>query len=233
MQFTPAAYPEVERRTSPEKGRVLCFAPHPDDEALGAGGTLHLHVRQQDPVRVVVATDGTAGDPQRRFEATTYGDRRRNESRKAMEILGVEDLVFWGLPDSCVVTERDLEGLAARVASAAGEYGPDVVYLPWELDGNSDHMALHEAVVRGLGRAGYEGHAYGYEVWAPNPRPDVVVDITELVELKRRAVQHYLTQMAYGDLLHPVLGMNSYRSLLLERSKGYGEAFSRIRVPPG
>jgi hypothetical protein len=58
----------------------------------------------------------------------------------------------------------------------------------------------------------------------------VVVDITEFVELKRRALQHYVTQMAYGDLVHPVLGMNSYRSLLLERSKGYGEAFSRVQV---
>ncbi len=230
MDFSPAAQPEVLRLKNPEPGRVLCFAPHPDDEALGVGATLHLHVCQEDPVRVVVATDGTAGDPEGRFEPTTYGERRRSESRKAMDILGIPDLLFWGLPDSCVITENDLEGLAAQVASAAREFRPDVVYLPWELDGNSDHMALHQAVVRGLGRSSFRGHAFGYEVWSPNPRPDVVVDITEFVELKRRAVQHYVTQMAYGDLVHTVLGMNSYRSLLLERSKGYGEAFSRVPI---
>lgn len=233
MEFVPAAQAKVKRLTNPEPGRVLCFAPHPDDEALGAGGTLHLHACQEDPVRVVVATDGVAGDPEGRFDPTTYGDRRRSESRKAMEVLGIQDLVFWGLPDSCVITESDLAGLAAKVVSVAQEYGPNIVYLPWQADGHTDHMALHHAVVRGLGRAGFQGHAYGYEVWSPNPRPDVVVDITDFVELKRRALRHYVTQMAYGDLVHMVLGMNSYRSLLLERSGGYGEAFSRVPVVPG
>jgi len=233
MEFSPPVQSEVLRLTNPEPGRVLCFAPHPDDEALGVGGTLHLHACQEDPVRVVVVTDGIAGDPEGRFESTTYGERRRNESRTAMEILDIHDVVFWGLPDSCVITESDLEGLAAQVASAVQEFMPDVVYLPWEWDGNSDHMALHQAVVRGLRRTRFDGHAYGYEVWSPNPRPDVVVDITEFVELKRRAVQHYVTQMAYGDMVHPVLGMNSYRSLLLERNKGYGEAFSRVQVELG
>jgi LmbE family N-acetylglucosaminyl deacetylase len=229
MEFSPAAQPEVERLPKPQAGRVLCFAPHPDDEVLGVGGTLHLHVCQEDPVRVVVVTDGLGGDPEERFEPQTYGERRRNESRKALGILGVEDVLFWGLPDSCVVTEADLVGLAAKVVAAVQEHEADVVYLPWELDGNSDHMALHQAVVRGLDQVGFAGHAFGYEVWTPNPRPEVVVDITEFVELKRRAVQHYVTQMAYADLVHPVLGMNGYRSLLLERSKGYGEAFSRVR----
>ncbi|MEE9125847.1 MAG: PIG-L deacetylase family protein [Planctomycetota bacterium] len=233
MEFPPAAQPQVERRTSPEPGRVLLFAPHPDDETLGAGGTLHLHACQDDPVRVVVATDGIAGDPDGRFEPTTYGERRRRESLKAMEILEIHDLQFWGLPDSCVMTEQDLEGLAARVAAAVAEFEPDTVYLPWKLDGNPDHMALHEGVVRGLSRSGFSGRAFGYEVWSPNPRPDLVVDITAVADLKRKAVQHYVTQMAYGDLLHPMLGMNGYRSLLLERDKGYGEAFSRVEIESG
>ncbi|MHC4512888.1 MAG: PIG-L deacetylase family protein [Planctomycetota bacterium] len=231
MEFSPAAQPEVERRPNPDPGRVLCFAPHPDDETLGAGGTLYLHACQDDPVQVVVATDGTAGDPDGRFEPTTYGERRRSESRKAMGILQIHDVHFWGLPDSCVITEPDLEDLAARVEACVAEFEPDIVYLPWELDGNSDHMALHQGVVRGLGRSGFAGQALGYEVWRPLPQPDLVVDITEVVDFKRTALQHYVTQMAYADLAHPVFGMNGYRSLLLERDKGYGEAFGRVKIP--
>ncbi len=110
------------------------------------------------------------------------------------------------------------------------EFEPEIVYLPWELDGNSDHMALHEGVVRGLSRSRFSGRAFGYEVWSPNPRPHLVVDITAVADVKRNALQHYVTQMAYGDLLHPVFGINGYRSLLLERDKGYGEAFSRVEI---
>ena len=228
MEFSPASQPQPECRKEPIAGRVLLFAPHPDDEVLGAGGTLYLHVCQDDPVRVVVATDGTAGDPDGRFEPTTYGERRRQESRKAMSILKIDDLVFWGLPDSCVVSERDLCALGERAAEQVTDFQPDIVYLPWAEDGNADHLALHHGVLRGLARTGFTGQAFGYEVWSPHPRPDLVVDITDVVELKRSALQHYVTQMAYSDLAHPVFGMNGYRSLLLERDKGYGEAFSRV-----
>src|SRR5262245_56829881 len=81
---------------APARARVLCFAPHPDDEAVGPGGTLCLHARQRDPVRVVIATDGVAGDPERRFPELGYAERRRAESRAGMARLGVHDLVFWG-----------------------------------------------------------------------------------------------------------------------------------------
>ncbi|MFN9705442.1 MAG: PIG-L deacetylase family protein, partial [Planctomycetota bacterium] len=41
-------------------GRVLAFAPHPDDEVAGPGGVLAMHADQGDAVRVVVATVGTS-----------------------------------------------------------------------------------------------------------------------------------------------------------------------------
>ncbi|MFK7743149.1 MAG: PIG-L deacetylase family protein, partial [Planctomycetota bacterium] len=47
----------------PPHGRVLVFAPHPDDEVAGPGGILALHQQNGDAVRVVVTTDGTNGDP--------------------------------------------------------------------------------------------------------------------------------------------------------------------------
>ena len=72
--------------------------------------------------------------------------------------------------------------------------------------------------------------ARGYEVWAPIPAPDLVIDITAVLEVKRAALVCFETQYAYGDLGHQVFGMNAYRSLLLERSGGYGEAFQRIAV---
>ena len=43
--------------------RMTVIAPHPDDEVIGAGGTLALHARQGDRVHVLVAFDGAAALP--------------------------------------------------------------------------------------------------------------------------------------------------------------------------
>jgi len=48
--------PLIDPRTLPS--RVLCVAPHPDDEVIGCGGALALHAARGDRVRVVVVSDG-------------------------------------------------------------------------------------------------------------------------------------------------------------------------------
>ena len=69
--------PMPEIRKAPLSGRVLCLAPHPDDEAAGPGGALVKHRRQGDPVRVALATDGIAGDPDGRYDQATYAEGGR------------------------------------------------------------------------------------------------------------------------------------------------------------
>lgn len=221
-RFSVPPMPEI--RSAPPTGRVLCFAPHPDDEAAGPGGALLLHRRQGDAVRVVLATDGVAGDPDGRFDRATYAQRRREESRRGMAHLDVHDFVFWGFPDSCVITDADIDTIAGRAAAEIEAFAPEVIYLPWEGEGNSDHRALYCGVVRGLRALGYSGHVLGYEIWNLMV-PDVILDITAVIEQKRRAMTCYETQLAYVDYLHPILGMNAHRSLIFNRGRGYGEAY--------
>lgn len=217
-------------RTCPEPAKVLCFAPHPDDEILGCGGTLHLHAQAGSEIRVVLVTDGTAGDPEQKFDPVTFGEMRRAESRSAAAVIGVPEPVCWGLPDSCEVAESDKLRLVGMVGEEIAGFAPDLVFLPWRGDHQRDHLVLNEVVERGIVAAGFDGDAFGFEVWAPIPRPDLVVDITDILDVKRRALDCFASQFAYGDLGHQVFGMNAYRSLLLERDRGYGEAFQRIVV---
>ena len=220
--------PQPEVWAKPKPGRVLCFAPHPDDEAAGPGGTLVLHRQQGDPVRVVLATDGIAGDPDGKFDKATYGERRRAESRAAMAVLGVDDVAFWGLPDSCEITENDIETVAGLAAREIREFAPDLIYAPWEGEGHGDHWALSMSVQRALAMTEFRGLAYGYEIWNACV-PDLIVDITAVVETKRESMRQYPSQLAYADYLHPIFGLNAHRSLLFARGSGYGEAFVYLR----
>ncbi len=224
--------PMPEIWTAPPHGRVLCFAPHPDDEVAGPGGALGLHRRQGDPVRIVLATDGIAGDPDGKYPRDGYAERRRNEARDGMRHLGVDDFSFWGFPDSCVITDADLDGIAARTQSELAAFAPDVVYLPWEGEGNSDHRALYCGVLRGLRRAKFRGRALGYEIWNAMV-PDVILDIGSIVDAKRRAMLCYESQLAYADYLHPVIGLNAHRSLIFGHGRGYGEGYRIVRVAEG
>src|ERR1700692_2601883 len=69
--------------------RLLVLAPHPDDEVIGWGGRVAVHLRESRSVHVVVATDGAqAGD----------GAQREAESRAALALLGNATIEFLRFP---------------------------------------------------------------------------------------------------------------------------------------
>ncbi|HEX5050379.1 MAG TPA: PIG-L deacetylase family protein [Planctomycetota bacterium] len=224
MPKAPAFWTDVPH------GRVLVFAPHPDDEVAGPGGVLALHRRGGDPVRVVVTTDGTTGDPDGRYAPAAYAELRRDESRAGLREVAVDDVCFWGFADSCELSEADLERGVQLAVEELARWQPDVVYLPWALEGHPDHHALHVVVTRAIDRAQWRGLALGYEVWNAMV-PDVVVDVTSVMDQKRRAMLAHGSQIAYVTYEHCLAGLNAYRSLVHQRGRGYAEAFQLVRGP--
>lgn len=91
--------------------RVLILAPHPDDEAIGAGGVIQRALKAGANVKVVFFTNGDNNQLAfivyekrltiRRGEFLYMGGVRRNESIMAMAALGLKknNLVFLGYPD--------------------------------------------------------------------------------------------------------------------------------------
>jgi len=205
---------------APPKGSVLVLAPHPDDETLACGGAIALHAAQGDPVTVVIATDGAAGDPEAHYSGSEYPALRQAESRSAAQILGVTSLRFWGYPDGKLAEATDLTD---RLAEVIRDIQPALLYRPSTLEVHPDHWALAAAVDRALER--YRGRvaAYAYEIWA-TVRPTHLLDITTVWEVKRKAAEQYQTQLRYNDYLHKISGLNAYRAIHLPSAR-YVEAF--------
>src|SRR5688572_29127120 len=120
----------------PPHARVLCLAPHADDELLGCGGTLALHRLQHDPVRVVVAFDGRLG-----LDAGEVAERRKREALRGGAILGLSDYVFLDHPEGHVPTDQELERGADELAREVARFVPDLVYVPWLGDAHRDHRS--------------------------------------------------------------------------------------------
>lgn len=91
--------------------RVLVFAPHSDDEALGAADLIRKSKENGAQVEVVLVTNGdgfaravaieTANISPKPADYIKYGYERQKESLAAMKFLGLEDkdVIFLGYPD--------------------------------------------------------------------------------------------------------------------------------------
>jgi LmbE family N-acetylglucosaminyl deacetylase len=221
----------VQILKTPERGPVLAFAPHADDEVIGCGGTLSLHARQGDPVRIVVAFDGALGvdgDLSRQERAAI----RRCEALAGGARLGLVDYGFLGFPEGHEPTQADIESSARRLAEEIHAVSPSTLYAPWEREQHIDHRSLHRAVRRALellaeqGRS-FRGRAFGYEVWTPL-MPERIVDITPVLREKEQALAEHESQQKSVDLVRCALGLCAYRSLWIGAPALAGEAFAPL-----
>ena len=247
--FRPPDLPDI--LSGPPRGKVLVLAPHPDDETMGVGGTLAMHAAQGDAITVLCVCNGIQGDPDGWFPRDKIVDIRRDEAHAAAKILGIGELRFLDYPDN--LSDHDMhqvfEGLPAdpaeaRRALAAGfaeklgvvmeEGGFDIVYYPWDQELNGDHWLIGQAVTwLREHRPDLDSAAswLGFEVWSACI-PGTVIDISDTMETKLRAIHAYASQELYVDYAHGAAGLGAYRSLLLERGATYGEAFvGRYREP--
>jgi N-acetylglucosamine malate deacetylase 1 len=121
--------------------RILVLAAHPDDEVLGMGGTIALHVQQGDEVRIVCVTDGSSTQ----YPGDSARQQQKNaEALAAAKALGVTDYVHLDLPDMRLDTVPHVD-LNTIVEEHVREFESDVVYTAHP-DVNRDHRALFDSV---------------------------------------------------------------------------------------
>ncbi len=171
--------------------RMLCLAPHPDDEVLGCGGLLVLAQRQGLQVRSIIATAGQEG------VAPEGGatNLRLAESQAAACILGLPEPECWHLSDRQL---RHAQPLIERIVNTLQAFQPHWLLLPALTEPHPDHQALALAGMAAARRAGAPVDLLFYEVGAPT-QPNTVVDISSVADLKWRALDAFVSQEA----LHP------------------------------
>lgn len=222
--------PEPVEITELARGPVLVFAPHPDDEVVGVGGTCRRHALAGDEVHAIVAYDGALGN--RGFEdeiPAAFVARRQAECRAACDALGYASVNFLGHPENHELSTDDLEKGAAQMAALMDRVAPRTIYAPWPGESHVDHHQLGVAVSRA-----FEAHAanasgpvdlWFYEIWSTF-RPTRVVDITREWPDKERALRLHATQVSARDIVHYIEGLNAYRSLHIDRDGvTHAEAF--------
>jgi LmbE family N-acetylglucosaminyl deacetylase len=206
---------------------VLVLAPHPDDESFGCGGTIRMLVESGVAVDVVFMTRGELGleegacaSAQARRE---LAEVRSREARAACDVLGVRQVEFLNGADTQL---RDQPQLAAVLADLIRRQPYQRVFCPWPEDGHDDHMAtfslLCQAVIQ-LDGGPAPPQFWLYEVWRPLAA-NTFVPIDGTMEVKRRAIEQYQSQLKQLNYHEGFLGLAAYRSLFCPSTK-YAEAF--------
>jgi len=222
--------------------RLLVFGIHPDDVELGCGGTVAVHSRAGHDV---VLADLTRGES----SSNGTAEERAREAQDAAAMLGCRERRNLTLPDAGVRAD-DPEQQRAVVQSIR-DVRPDVVLLPFGDDPHPDHASGAALVERALYFAGIHGYRTAAPAWKVPAalvysgrrvvRPDVVVDITAVQEVKMRAIRAHATQFGGGegrvatplndpDFLEVVVARDRTHGALV--GVRYGEAFhARSPVP--
>jgi LmbE family N-acetylglucosaminyl deacetylase len=214
---------------------VVVVVAHPDDEILGAGGTLARHARTED-VHAVVLSEGATS----RYAADAVGALEK-AGRRAAQRIGFATVRFEQLPDQRLDAVPLIE-VTQLVEGILDELAPDVVYTHFPGDVNADHGVVARATWTacrpyrrpGLRRlAAFETPSSTEWAW-PMPgtalRPTVFVDVTDTLPAKLAAMECYPSELR--EYPHP----RSLRALS-ERAAhwgsvcglGYAEPFVLLR----
>jgi glycosyltransferase involved in cell wall biosynthesis/LmbE family N-acetylglucosaminyl deacetylase len=202
--------------------RVLTLAPHPDDETIGCGGSLALHVQAGDPVKVVFLTNGAKGDSTGRIDKDEYVALRHMEAEEACKHLGITDVEFWAYEDRALASSK---GKLSRLIDLLNDFKPELVYVPSPLEFHPDHRSAALLLEDAVSNCESSFDIAFYEANQPL-RVNVLVNITPVLQTKLDAIECYQTQlreMPYGEIC---LSLNKFRSLTLAKEITHAEGFS-------
>lgn len=180
---------------------------HPDDEVLGAGGTLARHASRGDEVHIAFLTDGVGA----RSDDQDAASRRAAAAARAASLLGAHAPRFLGFPDNRLDSVALLDVIKSIKSVVAG-VAPHTIYTHHAGDLNIDHVICHRAVMtacRALPISSVR-RILAMEIpssteWALEAAgaftPNYFVEISATRTAKQRAVAAYAEEMR--DFPHP------------------------------
>ncbi len=182
--------------------KVLVISPHPDDEVLGVGGTMHRLAREGHDVTVAIVTKGW--EP---LFPDAQVEQVRVEARAANAALGVKTVRFMDLPVTKLhaLPEHELNAVFDRLID---EERPELVFLPFPGDRHEDHRQVFDAcmvALRPVASRAFVKRILCYETvsethWVagriePAFEPQLWFDISDDLQAKLDAMSSYASQV--------------------------------------
>ena len=178
---------------------ALALVAHPDDPEYGMAAAVAKWTSEGKRVVYALASSGELGIEG--MAAAEAGPLREGEQRASAAIVGVDEVEFWGFPDSNI---RNTPELRAAIAETIRRVGPQVVlslyggaeWAPGKPN-QRDHMEFAAAVLDAYDSLGDDAPRWLFE---NGPHPTHAVDVTEQIDV---AVNSLAAHEVYLRVLDP------------------------------
>ncbi|MCU7833907.1 MAG: PIG-L family deacetylase [gamma proteobacterium symbiont of Taylorina sp.] len=190
----------------------MVFAPHPDDETFGMGGTILRLTGNRQLVNVVILTDGGLGGDKK---------RRNKETLAAIKLLDVQECYFLKAPDRGLEVNVEYNN---KIIDLIEEYRPDNIFFTSPLEYHPDHRTTAWLVWNALQSINFKGNAFSYEVGNQSPA-NTLMNISSVMNKKIEVMKCYSTQLLENDYIEKIKAINSSRTYTLSKDIHYAEAF--------
>ena len=201
MDMIKESYPKIE-----EIKVALFIQPHPDDNEIGAGGTMAYLVKKGVKVYGLTVTQGRGGSDDPSITPEMLGAIRQREADQAMKITGTINLGDLGYHDQNPITH---DKLVKDFVSVIREVKPDAIFtvdpdLPNEM--HPTHIQVGKALCEAFMRCGqvyypfdehcvHEVHKVKTIGFYFTSDDNTIVDISDVYSIKREAILAHQSQM--------------------------------------
>ena len=221
--------------------KVLIIAAHPDDDALGCGGTIRKLANQKNKIYAVYFTDGVSARINKKDLKKKINDRKKN-SEKASKILGIKRCIYHSFPDNQLDKIPLLE-IIQKIEEQIKKIKPDLILTHFENDLNIDHQIINRAVVTAtrpkpnlklkkiLLFETLSSTEWKFSNKTKNFNPNYFVDISKTINQKIKSVKCYKNEIFNWP--HP-RSEKGVKTLAMFRGQSVGlkfaEAFQLLRI---
>lgn len=216
--------------------KAIIIAPHPDDEVLGAGGTLLRYKNEGVSIAwIIVTTINSNSDADKEKSKT-----RTEEINKINQLFGFDQKFELNFPTT-QLDQIPMSDLVSAISNTFREFEPEEVFVPHPSDIHTDHRTVFDAVASCTKWFRYPSikRVLAYETLSetdfnlgisPVFRPNVFVNIENHLNDKLRAMEIYESEI--GKFPFP-RSQEAIRALATLRGAASGfkaaEAFELLR----
>lgn len=215
--------------------KVMVISPHPDDETLGAGGTLLKFKEKGHKLYWLNVTNVKV--------EYGYSEERVKERNKEIEyvISSYAFDGFWNMElEPAGVDKYDISFLISKFKKVFDEVKPELLLLPYRYDIHSDHRIIFDIVYSCAKsfRIPYLKTVLSMEILSETDQalnenrfaPNIFIDISEYIDKKIEIMKIYKSEIDTAPFPRnedAIKGLASYRGATAYYK--YCEAFSLIK----
>ncbi|MDQ1001740.1 bacillithiol biosynthesis deacetylase BshB1 [Neobacillus niacini] len=204
---------------------ILAFGAHADDVEIGMGGSIAKLAANGKRIGICDLTDAD-------LSSNGTIELRKQEGKKAAEILGVTERLSLGLPDRGLLFKEEF---IKEIASVIRRFQPQIVFAPYFEDRHPDHGNCARLVEEAVFSAGIRKYAtkndeaphkvsrvYFYMINGFH-KPDFTIDISDTMENKLAALRAYKSQFEQTQNSVETPLINGYIESVEARERLFGQ----------